>query len=287
MPTEARLTPGFAVRRMRADELDLFRVWAERESWNPGSHDAQAFHAADPGGFFVGEVNGEAVSCISCVAYDDEFGFLGQYIVWPDARGRGYGIQTWAAGMAHLGRRNIGLDGVLDQQTNYERSGFRFSHQHIRRQGIGGGEMPIGVALAAEAPFDSLAAYDRACFPAARAEFIRRWIALPDSKAFAVVQGGTVRGYGVIRPSADGHKIGPLFADDMSTASRLLQALWASAPGSPICIDIPDSSFNALAGEILRPLETRELFRTARMYTRNPPRVAANKVFAITTMELG
>src|SRR6185437_7815668 len=117
--------------RMRADELDTIREWATLEAWNPGSHDAAAFFVADPDGFFVGELNGKAVSCISCVAYGGDFGFLGQYIVRPDARGRGFGVRTWATGMDHLGGRNIGLDGVLEQQSNYERSGFRYAHQHI------------------------------------------------------------------------------------------------------------------------------------------------------------
>ena len=78
-----------------------------------------------------------------------------------------------------------------------------------------------------------------------------------DSTAFAVVDNGTVRGYGVIRPGRKA-QFGPLFADDASIAQRLLLELWASAPGMPICIDIPDSTFNAAAEEILRPMDTRE-----------------------------
>jgi hypothetical protein len=65
-----------------------------------------------PRGFFIGELDGQPVSCISCVAYDGSFGFVGLYIVQPALRGRGYGLQTWRAGMAHLGTRNFGLDGV-------------------------------------------------------------------------------------------------------------------------------------------------------------------------------
>jgi ribosomal protein S18 acetylase RimI-like enzyme len=277
----------FAVRRMRAEELETIRTWANQEGWNPGVHDAAAFFAADPQGFFVGELDGKPVSCISCVGYDDGFGFLGQYIVHPAARGRGFGVRTWAAGMAHLGGRNVGLDGVLNQQSNYERSGFRFAHQHIRHEGTGGGARPDGVVALSTVPFDQVVAYDRTCFPAARPEFLRSWIALPDSAAFAVVAGGTLRGFGVIRRSVGGHKIGPLFADDAVVAERLLRALWATAPGEPVCIDIPDGTFNPAAEELLQPFSSRELFRTARMYTHQTPVVAASKIFGITTMELG
>jgi hypothetical protein len=278
---------SLAVRRMRADELGIIREWATREGWNPGIHDAAAFFAADPDGFFVGEVDGQAVSCISCIAYDAGFGFLGQYIVHPDVRGRGYGVRTWAEGMNHLGSRNVGLDGVLEQQSNYERSGFRYAHQHIRHEGIGGGEIPDGVVGLSTVPFAEVEAYDRTCFPAARSEFLRRWIALPDAHAFAVVSAGGLRGYGVIRRSVDGHKVGPLFADDTATADRLLRALWATAPGSRVCIDIPDTTANPSAGRLVQSLGTRELFRAARMYTSGIPAVDGTRIFGITTMELG
>jgi len=46
------------------------------------------------------QVDGEAIGCISTVAYNDAFGFLGFYIVRPEYRSRGYGIQIWNAGMA-------------------------------------------------------------------------------------------------------------------------------------------------------------------------------------------
>jgi len=278
---------SFAVRRMRADELGIIREWATLEGWNPGVHDAAAFFAADPHGFFVGELDGKAVSCISCVAYDSGFGFLGQYIVHPAMRGRGFGVKTWAAGMSHLGSRNIGLDGVLGQQANYERSGFRYAHQHVRHEGVGGGAMPDGVVGMSTVPFDVVVAYDRTCFPAARPEFLRRWIAMPDTHAFTVVAEGVLRGYGVIRRSVDGHKVGPLFADDAAVAGRLLRALWATAPGSRVCIDIPDVTTNPAAEGLVQALGTRELFRTARMYTAGVPAMHAIRTFGITTMELG
>ena len=69
--------PTFTVRPMKQEEVPLIREWADAEGWNPGTHDGDCFYHADPGGFFLGELNGEPVACISCVAYDDSFGFLG------------------------------------------------------------------------------------------------------------------------------------------------------------------------------------------------------------------
>jgi ribosomal protein S18 acetylase RimI-like enzyme len=124
---------GYLIREMARNEVDLAISWAKDEGWNPGIHDAETFYRTDPHGFYVGILDDRPVSCISAVAYGDSFGFLGFYIVQPAFRGRGLGIKIWNAGMKHLEGRNIGLDGVLEQQKLYERIGFR---QCYRRASI-------------------------------------------------------------------------------------------------------------------------------------------------------
>jgi len=82
---------NFIVRPMNRSEVDLAITWAATEGWNPGSYDAESFYQTDENGFFVGELNGQPVGCISAVAYDQDFGFLGFYIVKPQFRGQGLG----------------------------------------------------------------------------------------------------------------------------------------------------------------------------------------------------
>src|SRR5262245_33986200 len=275
---------GLTVRRMSEDEVGLIRTWAEAEGWNPGTHDGPAFYAADPGGFFVGERDGEPVACVSCVRYGGRYGFLGQYIVRPDCRGRGYGLAVWRAGMTHLAMRAVGLDGVLAQVPNYERSGFRFAHHTARYAGTGGGSRPHGPIPLGAVPFDTLAAYDAGCFPAQRTAFLRTWVALPESVALAATRGSRLTGYGVLRRSADGHKVGPLFADDADTAARLLAGLTAAAPGRPFCVDVPDDTVQPAGGHLVQVFGLTEVFRTARMYTAEPPAHDAARVFGVTSL---
>jgi hypothetical protein len=109
---------------MRPDEVGMIRAWADAEGRGPGLHTGACFFATDPAGFFIGELGGRPISSISCMAYDGSFDFVGLYIVRPEFRGRGYGLQTRGAGLARLGGRNVGLDGVVAQQANYERSGL-------------------------------------------------------------------------------------------------------------------------------------------------------------------
>jgi hypothetical protein len=279
--------PNFVVRVMRPEEVGLIRAWADAEGWNPGAHDGPAFHAADPGGFFVGELGGDPVACVSCVRYGDDFGFLGQYIVRPDCRGRGFGLGVWRAGLGHLAGRTVGLEGVLDQVPNYERSGFRFAHHTVRYTGTGGGARPGGLVPLGGVPFAAVADYDAACFPARREAFLRAWVALPESVGLGAVDGGRLAGYGVIRRASTGYKVGPLFADDAGTAARLLAGLAAAAPGEPFCIDVPDGTAQPAGGDLVRQFGLTEVFRTARMYAAGVPSFDRTRGFGTTSLELG
>src|SRR5271169_1324234 len=105
------------IRRMTKDELVHALDWAADEGWNPGLFDAESFHAADPDGFLLGELDGEPIGSVSAVRYGTEFGFLGFYIVKPAYRGQGYGLRLWRAAMDRLGSRNVGLEASSPSRT--------------------------------------------------------------------------------------------------------------------------------------------------------------------------
>jgi ribosomal protein S18 acetylase RimI-like enzyme len=122
----------YVIKNMQNDDLELAIKWAGNEGWNPGMHDAKSFYQVDPNGFFMGYLGQKPVSCISAVAYGDNFGFLGLYVVKPEFRGMGFGIKIWNRGIEYLQGRNVGLDGVPAQQENYKKYGFKLAHTNIR-----------------------------------------------------------------------------------------------------------------------------------------------------------
>ena len=122
---------AFTIRPMRADEIVLAADWAAAEGWNPGVNDAPCFATVDAEGFLIGELDRRPAATISCVNYDDSFAFLGFYIVRPDLRGRALGWRIWQAAIAHAGTRTIGLDGVVAQQDNYRKSGFKLAYRNV------------------------------------------------------------------------------------------------------------------------------------------------------------
>jgi len=276
------------IRTMTRREIDIAVDWAAAEGWNPGLHDADCFHAADPNGFLIGLLGGEPVATISVVRSGSSFGFLGFYIVRPEHRGKGHGLQIWNAGLEYLKGRTVGLDGVVAQQDNYRKSGFAFAWNNIRYQGAGGGDVPADSAIVplSAVRFAETSAYDRPFSPAERSRFLRCWIDQPRSVALGIVQNGGLAGYGVMRTCRSGYKVGPLFADDPELADRLFAALKAHAPdGAPVFLDTPQ--VNAAALDLATRHGMTVVFETARMYAGNRPEFPMQRLFGITTFELG
>lgn len=279
----------FVIKTMNRGEVDLAVEWAARESWNPGWHDAECFFQTDPQGFLMGIVDSKPIGCISAVSYQNGFGFIGFYMVVPEYRGRGYGIQLWNAAMKRLANQNVGLDGVLEQQKNYKKSGFRLAYSNSRfeapvmKKGVTDKTELIALR---EVPFEKIQKYDRQCFPAARTTFLRAWVRMPHAHGAGAVEKGALRGYGLVRKCRRGYKIGPLFADDLQTAEALYLNLSSHAEEREVIyLDIPERNQAGLS--LAKKYGMQKVFSTARMYTGKEPEIALNKVFGVTTFELG
>jgi Acetyltransferase (GNAT) domain len=280
--------PQFEIAVGSADDVQRMARWAGDEGWNPGKTDAYAFFAADPRGFLVGRLDGEPVTCISVVKYGQGLGFLGFYIARQAARGKGYGLRTWQAGMARMAGRNVGLDGVPAQQANYRKSGFRLAWNNIRYEGPPPvGKPPAGISLvdARSVPFDRLAAYDRRFFSEARDSFLAAWITLPERAALVALRDGELAGLAVMRSCQTTSRVGPLFAESPDIAAALVSALSARMDAKAVAIDVPDINKPGVA--LVEAVGMKPSFETARMYTGANPEVDYAGLFGVTSFELG
>ena len=279
------------IREMRSDEIGLAIDWAAQEGWNPGLDDAASFAAADPQGFLIGLLGEQPVAVISAVRYGSGFAFIGCYIVAPQFRGRGFGWTIWQAAMHRLEGRNIGLDGVVAQQDNYRRCGFRLAHRNIRFAGKAGrisATLPESVSIETiqSQAFASIARYDRAFFADDRNAFLSAWIAQPRAVGLVVKQAGAIVGYGLLRPCRNGYKFGPLFADAPAFAEMLFHRLGEAVPvGSDVYLDVPATNPEAVS--LAERHGLTPVFETARMYTRGEPDISIARTYGITTFELG
>lgn len=286
MDKDSERIKSLKIRRMSREEAEFAIDMAAAEGWNPGIHDGELFYEADPEGFFIAELGGEPVGCASAVAYDNDFGFLGLYVVKQEFRRKDIGMKLTKKCLKHLGDRNIGLDGVVENEKKYQKvMKFKSSYSNLRFEGKGGGEIPDGLVKISEVPFEKLLEYDRRMFPAPRPDFLKKWVNQPDSCSFAALEGGNLKGYGVIRKCRAGYKIGPLFANNQDTAEKIFRALGASVSEETIYFDVPEPNQKAVG--IARKYKMNVMFRTIRMYSRKEPDIELDKVYGVTSFELG
>lgn len=275
----------FKIRVMTQKDLDFAIEWAAKEGWNPGLYDAEPFYKADPNGYLIGELNGEPIGCVSAVAYDDKFGFIGFYIVKPEYRGKKYGLILGFKAIKGLGDRNIGLDGVFNKQNQYNQMGFEFAYRNVRYEGVAGNNPSHQTIDLRTLPFEVVLKYDNKMFPSNRPDFLKAWINQPKSFALGITKNNVLSGYSVIRKCRVGYKIGPLFADNETIAIDLFNDITSKVSGEKIYLDVPE--INNSAVKLAENNNMKIVFGTARMYTKTPPELPLDSIYGVTTFELG
>ncbi len=277
-------------------KLDLSGVkklvkWAKNEGWNPGPLDADVYWSTDPNGFYGYYHKNSLVAGGAIVSYNKEFGFMGLFIVKPEYRAIGIGRKLWYQRRDLLVKRlnanaSIGMDGVVDMQSFYKKGGFEIAFKGERYEKIGTKfVIDDNIYPIRNEDFQDISTYDKQCFGFLREIFLNLWIKLPENKTFKYVERDKIRGFCIARKVSNGFKVGPLFADNKKIAEELYKACLNSVIGKPLYIDIP--MLNQGAIQIVKKYNAKYVFECARMYYGQRPRTDTNKVYGITTFELG
>lgn len=278
-------------KQLKRSELDTLVTWAKEEGWNPGMYDAEVFWATDPEGFYGCYNNDELIGGGSIVSYDGLFGFMGFFIVKPEYRSQGIGKQLWYKRRDTLLSRlaedaAIGMDGVVAMQPFYGKGGFEIAFRDERYERLGETfDLDRHITPITNNDLDQVLAYDQLCFGFPRPRFMKAWLNMPESKTFKYTVDNTLKGFVVVRKVDHGYKIGPLFAEDEKIAEALYQAALNSVVGSTLYIDIP--MVNEAAVRLVKKYNATYVFECARMYYGTPPAQPTDKIFGITSFELG
>ena len=279
------------LRKLDKNDLRTLINWAEKEGWNPGENDFDVFWKTDPDGYYGFYFEDTLIAGGAVVSYNQEFGFMGLFIVHPNFRGQGIGKKLWYLRRNLLIGRlkdsaTIGMDGVVEMQPFYEKGGFNIAFRDERYECVGQ-KISVGSALSIikTADFEKLVDYDSECLGYERREFLKNWLVIPHSKSFKFSEKNAINGYAIVRKVNSGYKIGPLFADTVEIAEELYKACLNSAIGKPVYLDIPVINKGAVG--LVKKYKAKYIFECARMYYGKHPKMAVNKVFGITTFELG
>ena len=294
------------VRRLKTPE-EVRQIICERAAANgrkPGALDHVSFFAADETGFFVGELDGKPISCVSVVKYAQNFAFIGNYKVDNPYRGKEYGLLTWRTALASINKDcNIAGDAVEEKVPMYQRIGNepKWCNQRfdiVASQAafvLSGVQTPSSVMIqpASEVDFHDLLEYDTHVHVFPRQSFLEKWISAPNCHASVAISDGRVVGYTVVRTtlkSGDGWRIGPLFADNSQIARSLYREacsnVAAEDPRGIIAVDVPyGDRINPDALKIVKELSEIPTIKCVRMYKKDiPSSMPLHKLFGITAL---
>lgn len=284
-------TEDFQIKKTDINGLRQLASMAEAEGWNPGIDDYVIYYHTDPDAFYGVFKDDQMIGGGSIVSYNGDFGFMGLFIMQPEFRSSGIGTKLWYFRRDTLLSRlkknaAIGMDGVVNMQPFYAKGGFKLAFRDERYELDGRNfETGTNISPVSEADINNIIAYDNSCFGVNRDNFIRPWLQRETAVAFKYEEGGNLRGFAVIRKASRGKRIGPLFADNANIAEELLRSCLNTAPGEKVYIDIPIT--DEIKASLAKKYGGLFVFECGRMYYGKPPEMALEKVFGITTLELG
>ncbi|MBM5815719.1 MAG: GNAT family N-acetyltransferase [Cyanobacteria bacterium K_Offshore_surface_m2_239] len=296
------MAPSLTIRPLSPADIPTVTEWARREGFAPGAGDVEIYRHTDRQGVWVGCLGSEPVGCIAGVRYNAAYGFIGLFLVVPEHRGKGYGIQLWRQALEHLSDLpTIGLEAAPDRVEDYAGWGFvpASPTTRWRRPGSGASTRPAetGPCLAATwclvqgeaVPERAVQRFDARREPTPRPHFLRQWLHQPIGTVHALVdRQGACHGFGRLRPCllkrGEGWRVGPLVADHPAAARALLEGLLQNHPGV-VLIDGPGA--NAQAPPLLRSLGFTPVSSTLRMYRGEVPTASLEEVYGLACLELG
>ena len=287
MSAASRINTNVNITQMTKTDFQTAVDWAKTEGWIPGVHDLDSFYETDPTGFYAAKIGGEIVGTFSVVKYSADYAFAGFFIVRPDWRGKGVGLAIQHYIDTHFAGFNVGIDGVLAMQEKYSHAGYKLAYGNERYAGIAkAGGLDSRCRKISPGDFECIVEFDAKCFPTERKNFLKLWLYQKDATALlAKDDAGKLSGYGVVRKCFQGNRIGPLFAETPQAAKRLFDSLSASVVGEEIFIDVP--TVNASAMQLVLSQGMKPVFTTARMYTKQAPNLPLDKIYGVTSLELG
>lgn len=280
--------PSFVIKNLNDGALNNVNIWTRREGWNPGLYDLKLFYEYQPAAFYGGFVDDKLICTGSALQYSNDFAFLGYYIVHPNYRHQKYGIALAKHLQSIVTNLSVGIDGVSNMASSYEEMGFKTQYCTTRyrfKKCRAADCNKFKVYDLLESNLEDIIRYDKKCVTYDRSRLLHSFIKQPDAITKAVIINNKILGYGVIRKSYEGWRVGPLVADSSEIAIAILQKLVVNTAALNIDIDLPD--YNQDGAQIIREFAMQKLFVTNRMYLNQAQNILFNGVYGTMSLEVG
>ena len=240
--------------------------------------------------FGKGEVFGllgaeRVIACAAILPYRPRFAWICMMLVTAAERRKGHARALIGSCLARLEALSLvpGLDATPEGREVYRRLGFKEIYS-VTRWARPAGQGAVlrcrrGIEPLGQSFFPAATAYDEQRFGATRADLLVSLYSRAPRLAHIASEAGTVQGFVLGREGRLATQIGPLVADDITTASELLGTALSRVPG-PCIVDAVDHH-----REFSRALEglgfERKRSFSRMLFARNRPVDDPNTVLAI------
>ena len=212
--------------------------------WNQLEEDWRAFLESPDGGGLLAESGGDVHGTVTFLRYGRPFTWLSMMLVDPEARGRGVGTQLMEAALEALATDTcVRLDATPLGEPLYRRFGFNGEEELGRAKitALPGVTPHATQSISPMIDADLPQAFERDLreFGADRSAILTSFHRRAPQLAFVRRDGHGLSGYCFGRPGYLYRQIGPVVADDASTAQALVECCLANHPGEIFAVDLP------------------------------------------------
>jgi GNAT superfamily N-acetyltransferase len=227
-------------RTMQHSEISVGLQFCRAAGWNQLARDWELFLHLNPQSCCAAFEDDELIGTVATVSYDARFSWIGMMLVAPGLRRQGIGTQLMRAALDILqAEETVKLDATPVGREVYLKLGFVDEYHLCRMETVvsGKGLLASSARLMTAEDLVQLRARDHAVFGANRAAVLE-WVRA-DAPEYAWVVDGPdgIRGYCLGRHGYNCEHLGPVVADDFTTAQQLVSACLRNQIGKPFSLD--------------------------------------------------
>ena len=269
-------------------DVSTLLEWVSSEGWSPGICDIALYHELNPQGLLGIYLEDQLIGASAVFIHNPWFAFFGLYIVHPDYREQGFGIEMTRHRLHLAGYRNIGLNGAVEKVSTYRKSGFRRAHLNQRYSFSATNiSEPEGLVDLSTLPLTAVLKFERdnQLFPGCRKKLLHHWLYHDQFIGRAMISEGDIQGYMLLRPGADCMRVGPLLATSANVARTLFISALHHSQGKRMYLDVPETNLNAPA--IINEFNGELVFESIQMYRGYQPKLQHSAIYGLTALETG
>ena len=236
---------------LKPEDLGEVKRLCNMVHWPLTMQDIKRLYELEPDGWFCAEIDNQYVGQAMGIAIGS-LGCIGMIIIHENYRRRGIGTALTTETLNYLrnkGIQTIRLDATPEGYNTYQKLGFldEFPVYHYVK-GVASDNPPLTkiseVKPIVAADIEAIIEFDKFSFGVSRAKILKALF--NDSRAFVVKHGSEIQGYVMCRGTTTLYWLGPLVANDVPSAEKLLQQVLRELSDREIRLGVPSINHNAI-----------------------------------------